>query len=492
MEDITFLEDYQYQLKLNELDRNLMAMECLSMEVANGLTAIHNAAVVEQYGDKYGYTEHFQMLIGEEGFFDSAAKVLANVVKWLKKKLIQLASLIFNIINLVSDTISILAWVIVNHSRMNATKSPYDIEDLDSVFVNIFYTATHKCPFDKLVNSATNISEFTDALSEYLNNNYKDLEGRVAKCKVETSYARMNFRNYAQELEYTINNSYVVTLNTLGKVVDTLQKSLNENDNLERIQQKTIEFMKRLPEGQPFLKAFANSKLCKSTEIKSDTADNILLSLFRTQASLCIAFSTIYSQFYNKCIRRGISILKELHEAYNKGEATIHMEFPFDQTMIKRLSEFYGAPIKVTKLTVTNASPSTWNFANETSCVAGWCYGGDGSGVSFPTELWVSVRFIMSWVARFSGAVFADGRVNKYDNFIGTIVHECKHLWDLQYGKEFDIVQQGDSFFKYRNSQHERRAREAASKFEITDQDRSWAKKIIDQVEAEVKKQKSR
>lgn len=49
MDDITFLEDYQYQLKLNELDRNLMEMERLSMEVANGLMAIHNATVVEQY-----------------------------------------------------------------------------------------------------------------------------------------------------------------------------------------------------------------------------------------------------------------------------------------------------------------------------------------------------------------------------------------------------------------------------------------------------------
>ena len=53
MEDITFLEDYQYQLKLNELDRNLMEMERLGMEVANGLMAIHNATVVEQYQDKY-------------------------------------------------------------------------------------------------------------------------------------------------------------------------------------------------------------------------------------------------------------------------------------------------------------------------------------------------------------------------------------------------------------------------------------------------------
>lgn len=166
------------------------------------------------------------------------------------------------------------------------------------------------------------------------------------------------------------------------------------------------------------------------------------------------------------------------------------MEFPFDQAMIKRLSDFYGAPIKVTKLIVTNMSPTTWNIATETPGLMGWCYPGNGSGVSFPTELWVSARFMTSWIARFSGAFLNDNRINKYDAFIGTVVHECKHLWDMQYGKEFDVMQEGDSFFKYRRYQHERRAQEAATKFEITDRDRAWAKKIIDQVEAEIKRQK--
>lgn len=38
MEDITFLEDYQYQLRLNELDRNLMEVERLGVEVVNGFS----------------------------------------------------------------------------------------------------------------------------------------------------------------------------------------------------------------------------------------------------------------------------------------------------------------------------------------------------------------------------------------------------------------------------------------------------------------------
>ena len=130
MEDITFLEDYQYQLKLNELDRNLMEMERLGMEVANGLMAIHNATVVEQYQNKYGYTEHFQMLIGEEGLFDSAKDALRGIIGWLKKKLVQLASIIF----LVVKSIVAIKHIDVHFKSSNAS-------------INSAYTSLIDLPF---------------------------------------------------------------------------------------------------------------------------------------------------------------------------------------------------------------------------------------------------------------------------------------------------------------------------------------------------------
>ena len=489
MEDITFLEDYQYQLKLNALDRNLMEMERLSMEVANGLMAIHNATVVEQYQDKYGYTEHFKLLIGEEGLFDSAKEVLGSIISWLKKKLIQLASIIFNIVNGIVDILTSMVWALVHIGKMNATKSPYKIPDVEEFFSIVYDMATKETKLGKDLSQVTTLGELASVLNDFLNEVYKKLDTGIAACKIETSYPRVDFCRYAQKLEFTINNSYVTMLNTMGKVIDTLQKSLNEHDDLTRTREKINDFVRRFPGAQSLIFDSTKTKIYEGVRL---TDAGGTLAAFRIQASACIAFATSYSQFFNKCIRKGVSILKELHAAYNKGEVSIHMEFPFDQAMIKRLSDFYGAPIKVTKLIVTNMSPTTWNIATETPGLMGWCYPGNGSGVSFPTELWVSARFMTSWIARFSGAFLNDNRINKYDAFIGTVVHECKHLWDMQYGKEFDVMQEGDSFFKYRNYQHERRAQEAATKFEITDRDRAWAKKILDQVGAEIKKQKSK
>lgn len=489
MEDITFLEDYQYQLKLNELDRNLMEMERLGMEVTNGLMAIHNATVVEQYQDKYGYTEHFKLLIGEEGLFDSAKEVLGSIISWLKKKLIQLASLIFNIVSGIVDILTSIVWTIVHVGKMNATKSPYKISDVEEFFRIVYDMATKENRLGNDLSQVTTIGELASVLNDFLNETYKKLDTGIAACKIETSYPRVDFCRYAQKLEFTINNSYVTMLNTMGKMIDTLQKSLNENDDLTRTREKINDFIRRFPGARSLLLDTNKTKIYENVNVSDESS---FIAVLRIQASACIAFATSYSQFFNKCIRKGVSILKELHAAYNKGEVSIHMEFPFDQAMIKRLSDFYGAPIKVTKLIVTNMSPTTWNIATETPGLMGWCYPGNGSGVSFPTELWVSARFMTSWIARFSGAFLNDNRINKYDAFIGTVVHECKHLWDMQYGKEFDVMREGDSFFKYRNYQHERRAQEAATKFEITDRDRAWAKKIIDQVEAEIKRQKQK
>lgn len=489
VEDITFLEDYQYQLKLNELDRNLMEMERLGMEVANGLMAIHNATVVEQYQDKYGYTEHFQMLIGEEGLFDSAKEVLSSIISWLKKKLIQLASLIFNIVNGIVDILTSMVWAIVHVGKMNATKSPYKIPDVEEFFRIVYDMATKENRLGNDLSQVTTIGELASVLNDFLNEAYKKLDTGIATCRIETSYPRVDFCKYAQKLEYIINNSYVTMLNTMGKMIDTLQKSLNENDDLTRTREKIADFIRRFPGARSLLLDTNKTKIYEHVNVSDESS---FIAVLRIQASACIAFATSYSQFFNRCIRKGVSILKELHSAYNKGEVSIHMEFPFDQAMIKRLSDFYGAPLKATKIIVTNMSPLTWNIATETPGLMGWCYPGKGSGVSFPTELWVNVRFMTSWIARFSGAFLNDNRINKYDAFIGTVVHECKHLWDMQHGKEFDVMREGDSFFKYRKYQHERRAQEAATKFEITDRDRAWAKKIIDQVEAEIKKQKSK
>ena len=263
MDDITFFEDYQYQLRLNNLDRNLMELDRLSMEVTNGLLAIHNATVVEQYQDKYGYTEHFQMLIGEEGLFDTAKEALANIIRWLKKKLLQLASLIFNIVNEIARVIASIVWMIVNFKKMTSTKSPYDIGDVAKTYL-VIYDDTARGTLLDAPESIQSIGDLSSAVNEVLDRSYRLLEERVdTESKQETSYEREKFLKLARGYELILNDKYITTLNTMGKVIDTLQKSLNENDTFERVRDKIGDFIRRFPGAQYFLAQLAKSNFVR-------------------------------------------------------------------------------------------------------------------------------------------------------------------------------------------------------------------------------------
>ena len=77
---------------------------------------------------------------------------------------------------------------------------------------------------------------------------------------------------------------------------------------------------------------------------------------------------------------------------------------------------------------------------------------------------------------------------SKEDWFISTIVHECKHLFDYQN----DGLRDDNNKVPYPHRVHESSARNAANKYIITNADRAWAKKIIQAVEAEYKRQKSK
>lgn len=65
-------------------------LSCALDELASATEAYHNAHVVVDYYNRYGYTEHFKMLIGEEGIIDTAKEIGAQFVDWLKKKITEI------------------------------------------------------------------------------------------------------------------------------------------------------------------------------------------------------------------------------------------------------------------------------------------------------------------------------------------------------------------------------------------------------------------
>ena len=56
-------------------------------ELRRGLVAYENAFVILRYYNRYGYTEHFRELIGEESLIDHAKEAVRKFITWLKDKL---------------------------------------------------------------------------------------------------------------------------------------------------------------------------------------------------------------------------------------------------------------------------------------------------------------------------------------------------------------------------------------------------------------------
>ena len=480
MEDTTLLLDYVTTIQMNQVDAAYQKIENLANEIQSGLDVFHNAEVVSTYGDKYGYTEHFKELIGDEALMDQAKGLLSTFIAWLKKKLTQLVSFIFYFIRSIMEMFTVFVWAIVNMSKLQNTVAPYDIGDLTIAYTR-FYKSLQRRVVDLEFAGRTPINDYLNQLKEALDAHYNNLVTDIERAKHNVDCKRIDFHASAMVFQSYLENTLRVELNTMAEGLDRLQKSLNEKDTEAVLNQKLSEAIRRIPVLERYSDIYPN---LTGRWIDKDNT----LGMLQGRARFLIQICTMLSGTYTKAIRKGVSILKELHEAYNKGEASIHMEFPVDQSFVKRLSDFYGGPLKITTIVFTNTAPSTWSVANEFEGLMGWCYAGRGSGTSFPTEFWINTRMLTSWWNRFTVAFASEGRVNIYDYFLNVMVHECKHLWDLQHGEHFDDVEK----VKYKNQDHEIRANAASAKFEITDRDRSWAKKIIDQVLAEIKKQKSK
>lgn len=299
------------------------------------------------------------------------------------------------------------------------------------------------------------------------------------KAKTVVKYNRSEFKKRSTEFETLLNNAYTTEVDTLAHCIESFSKGLNENITSKQYISLRETLMTRL--------VYVHNIFIKYSLKYDGTSENVEVSLLKRDLRLIVGICTSFSEFYSKSLRKGVSILKELHDAYNKGQASIHIEVPVDQSMVTRLSEYFGDPIKVTKVVFTSMAPSTWNRGvGNRETLVGWCYPGAlGPGRSFPTELWINTRVLFSWTSRFETAWLAGGSVSLYDYFLKVFIHECKHLCDIQNGRDLN-TKIPDLF-----SPHERRARKAAARFEIKDSDRAWARKVIDQVEAEIKKHQS-
>lgn len=129
--------------------------------------------------------------------------------------------------------------------------------------------------------------------------------------------------------------------------------------------------------------------------------------------------------------------------------------------MLRRLEKQFEGSLDVRNIVITNEAPETWNVVNETPNnlpACGWCHGGYGRSAAL--DLYVNYRLYKKQLL--SG---------EYHEFLLTIVHECRHLFNSQQG------------LKYESDQAEEDTADTAEDaYVVQPDDISWAKDVVKKI----------
>ena len=220
--------------------------------------------------------------------------------------------------------------------------------------------------------------------------------------------------------------------------------------------------------------ALNSTHLFEFSQIRGDTS--LTLTNARKYITAIIRFVNVETRATGQLSLYCDKLYKAL---FNKN--AFELIIPFDPGFKRRLSAHFKYDFKVTNIVITTKHPSSWSTMDgEDSGTCGWCYN-DGK-----TELWINANYMLSrWSFLRDVSTRSKGYVlNRETSFIKTVVHECRHLMDFQSGSAKYEYKDGNTNIPYQHRIHESTARANSASYEITDEDRRWAKSIFEKVKA--------
>lgn len=451
MYNFSFLDEILTQERVAKHIEQLHELNDLSKEIISGIIAYQNATVVEQYQNKYGYTEHFKMLIGEEGIFQQAKEGISRFFKWLKDKIVAFVSKLFRVLRDIKASIK----THFSPGSDQPMKWKYDIDKVYQAWITVIGTLSD---LQIELNDNTDFSDLEDfnkKLVDTFKTGLKEKEGGI-------TYRRREIYKHATSIGSDL-NQLSGSIGQYIKALDEFKRQIDDTIDMETLVEKIDRVVSN------------HYNLFVRADVDEDAQPSNVIKGF-------VRFLTIVVSAIDTVCEFGSKYLQDLHKAYTKDGYSINMTFPMDQDFVKRLGAHYGRSFRIRNMVVTNTNSSLWPnpLDDKPSAMMGFCMVSTGTDT---VDFYVNVKMILSWFDRIFAAATA-GTASKVDQFLFTVIHECRHLYDSQIGTPIDTTKD------YDEQEHEHTANDAARTFKITDADRVWAKKIIQAVEAEYKRQK--
>ena len=164
-------------------------------------------------------------------------------------------------------------------------------------------------------------------------------------------------------------------------------------------------------------------------------------------------------------------VIEQSAKAFNT-DNVFEYEVPINNDLLGRMSEFFGERFRITKVIFSTKSPETWLlYNNPDGYTNAWC--ASGKNLHGATVIYINYRLVR-------GNLKHSGDIKKVArDILKHIVHEGRHLFDSQTGKDFDNFS-----IEYRERQQEQRAFRDQEVFVITDRDVDWMINIIRKIES--------
>lgn len=468
-------------------------LSCALDELASATEVYHNAHVVVDYYNRYGYTEHFKMLIGEEGVIDTAKEIGAQFVAWLKKKITEIITRVKEffqkLYNRILEALGLKSGSGTKEAN-DIKKAAETVQDLnvvkdkpkpstgperkllgpssipaDSIAVPYRLEDIYKVLFAVIGDIRANNIDSLVSTGSVFENLHKRVNILREKCQtVEPIVMRKaDVHDYAGKFATVIGN-LSVEADTLIIRMQEFSNSVNDTDTYEEVTEKA----RKMCRGTTLSARFLNEKSVRDRDNSTrERVDNIMKVLM------------MILKHISDTVRLVTGVIIGLDRIWNASENAVRVPVAIDPELISDLTGFLQQVFHVQAgafrpryAIVTNQDPETWPNRNGEGPTLGWCFSGKNySGVQ---DLYINYRYFKS--------IFNHPTREGVEHLIRTIVHECVHIFDSHTGGKFEYN------VKYKDRVQEKRAFWAQDIFVITAKHVNWGLSLIGQVNRSIKK----
>lgn len=495
--DIESLEQFWNELRfggfLDQYDVNQQNMLIAKIddkfdELKTGLIAYENAIGIQCYIDEHGVTDELKTLVGNEGFLESIGNALKSVGKFILNLLKAILGYIVTFLYGIGVALTFPIGLAKLHMK---TTVSYKLNEIDKKADEITKISPDQLLKKTEVLDVSDstieqiVAEFKQKCDEYLET-FAELVKEGQNVQYNTTYGEIK---KISENVYMVNVFAKHQLENLQHNLDKY-KSMNENQfDIKELAKLKDAFDRLGFKHQKWDKFDIDFGRTVDDPGKNDGSLSQLIKVVRIQ----VQFMKVYVSFVTRISTTAVSFVKVMHSIFTKGASAIEEEFEFPRDINKHLSDFYGGTVDIKKLVITNLHPEEWPLLGNPNILGGWCM---AQNQQHDTTIYVTYSSFMKLFRRIMfgmGWSLKDhhGRsMTAADALIRTIVHEAKHLYDQQSGRDMTPPEGYDTDKNiYKNTPFEKDAREAQRNYEPTPSDIAWANKVIARVK-ELSKQK--